>query len=232
MTITKQSIVDKYNSFFSTTKTYDKLSKEEIQLIAQILSAENTSSGGSITSSIKIIDSENDELKITSTGKLDINSITTLPLATNASTETTLASVLNKLPNVGTAGTPSTNVISVQGVPSGKSLNVYDTPFSFNLSDITFSASDISSTFTMSEKFLLAVFPPITGAPTIKVQVSLDGTNWADSSISLVTSASTYTLLESDSFARLAGVIAKGNALRFNSSSSITTTIKISTGHG
>lgn len=141
MTITKQDITNKYNTFFSTNKTYDKLSKEEIQLIAQILSAENTGGGGSVSGSIKIIDSDNDELKITSNGKLDINSITTIPLASNAATESTLSTLNNKFSTAtgrllidGSQVTQPVSLSSLPTLPSGNNVigNIGNTGFNIN----------------------------------------------------------------------------------------------------
>lgn len=51
-----------------------------------------------------------------------------LPLPTGASTEATLASIDSKTAEFGTAGTPSADVISVQGVSGGEPVNVVIQP--------------------------------------------------------------------------------------------------------
>ena len=51
-------------------------------------------------------------------------SATSLPLPTGAATESTLLSIDGKIAGFGTAGTPSADVISVQGISGGEPLSV------------------------------------------------------------------------------------------------------------
>ena len=159
------------------------------------------------------------------------NIIGSISLPTGASTDTTLTSVLNKLPSLGTAGTPSANVISIQGVANGTSITTYLASFGSTFSS-TFSAGTNSSTFTLFQKFTSVIIPVIATSPTITVQVTLDaGVNWIDTSVQVAASATDIKLIESDSFARLVAFCGVSNGFRFKSSSAISATLTVRNTH-
>lgn len=93
---------------------------------------------------------------------------------------------------------------------------------------ITFSSSVNSTVFTIVNRLAIIVCPTIASAPTLTLQVSLDGgVTWANSSVTLTTSAALATVLEADSLAKLSGAFGLSGAFRLNSSASITSTLNL-----
>lgn len=93
---------------------------------------------------------------------------------------------------------------------------------------ITFTGNVNSNTFSISNRLALIVIPAISATPTLTLQVSLDGgTTWGSTSVTTATNATTPTVLESDSLARVSGAIGLVNAFRFLSSTAITATLAI-----
>jgi len=121
----------------------------------------------------------------------------------------------------GVAGSPNNNVITVQGHTSGIPQNV-DQSRNLVSATITFPAGTTSNTFTIDNRLAIIFCPPITGAPTLTLQVSFDGTNWANTSVALLADASNWKLIEADSLAKVSGAFGLTNAFRFISSVSIT----------
>lgn len=142
-----------------------------------------------------------------------------------------LTSVTTKVPASGTAGTPSTNVITVQGISNGRniatSLTNFGTPFS-----ISFANSVNSGTFGIYDKYVGAIFPVLASAPTITLQITFDaGVTWADTNVVTPTSATVPTFIDSDAFLRIIAGINLANAYRFKSSTAITATINMRYAH-
>lgn len=147
-------------------------------------------------------------------------SAVSLPLPTGAATSI-------KQPAIGVAGTPSADVITVQGIANGIAQPVNQQSNAVTATT-AFSSSPTSSTFAIANRLALIVIPIITGAPTLTLQVSLDGgTTWASTSVTATTSASNPTIIEADSLAKVSGAFGLANAFRFTSGTSITATLSI-----
>lgn len=147
-------------------------------------------------------------------------SAASLPLPSGAATSA-------KQPALGTAGTPSTDVITVQGIANGVAQPVNQ---SSNVATTTveFTALTTSAAFAIANRLALIVIPVISSAPTLTLQVSLDGgTTWVSTSVAVTASASSATAIEADSLAKVSGAFGLTNAFRFSSSSSITATLNV-----
>jgi hypothetical protein len=93
---------------------------------------------------------------------------------------------------------------------------------------VKFSASATSATFAITNRLAMIQIPAISGAPTLTLQVSLDaGTTWADTSVSVASSATVSKLIEADALARVSGAFGLANAFRLSSGSSITATLLV-----
>lgn len=148
-------------------------------------------------------------------GSVNVNNISgNISLPTGAATSA-------KQPSLGVAGTPSTDVLSIQGITNGTPISITQSSNAITTTS-TFSSSTTSTTFTIANRLALIVCPAITGAPTLTLQVTLDGgTTWINTSVTLSTDASLPKAIEADSLAKLSGAFGLTNAFRFNSSASI-----------
>jgi hypothetical protein len=91
-----------------------------------------------------------------------------------------------------------------------------------------FTAATTSSAFSIVNRLALITCPIITGAPTLTLQVSLDGgTTWVNTTVTLASSATLSTVIEADSLARVSGALGLANAFRFSSTASITATLNV-----
>jgi hypothetical protein len=158
----------------------------------------------------------NTSFAATQSGTWNITNISgTVSLPTGAATSA-------KQPTLGTAGTPSSDVISVQGVSNGTALTI-NQQSNATTTTATFTSSTTSSTFTIANRLAIIVCPIVTGAPTLTLQVTLDsGTTWVSTSVALTSSATVATVIEADLLAKLSGAFGLTNAFRFSSSASIT----------
>jgi hypothetical protein len=112
-------------------------------------------------------------------------SLASIPLATDAATDTGLSAIYtalgtidSHLPGVGTAGTPDSDVITVQGVSNMTALIVASKD---NSNQASLTASTQAQTFTNVQSFSAARVQ-ITGtwSGTLTFQGSVDGTNFTD----------------------------------------------------
>jgi hypothetical protein len=158
----------------------------------------------------------NTSFAATQSGTWNITNISgTVSLPTGAATSA-------KQPTLGTAGTPSSDVISVQGVSNGTALTI-NQQSNATTTTTTFTSSTTSSPFTIANRLAIIVCPIVTGAPTLTLQVTLDsGTTWVSTSVALTSSATVATVIEADLLAKLSGAFGLTNAFRFSSSASIT----------
>lgn len=247
---TKADITTIYNNTFNTNKQYKDLTTYE-KVYGLILLVLNNSGGGSTTlDTITIRDKTNstNKLSIDSTGQIGISnfpstqavSIATLPsLTTGTNTIGSINNILGtislptgaatsaKQPSIGTAGSASTDVITVQGITNGTAININQIT-NATTGTITFTASTTSSTFTITNRLALIIIPVIASAPTLTLQVSLDGgTTWVNTSITVTASASAAQTLEADSLAKVSGAFGLTNGFRFSSTESITATLNL-----
>lgn len=95
------------------------------------------------------------------------------------------------------------------------------------VSTITFNSSTTSSTFTIANRLALIICPAISGTPTLTLQVSLDGSTWVNTSISIITDVTNAKTIEADLLAKVAGAFGLVNAFRFSSSTSITASLNL-----
>lgn len=138
-----------------------------------------------------------------------------LPLPLGAATSA-------KQPALGTAGNPSPDVISFQGIAGGTAIAVNQESKTATTTT-TFASSTTSSFFAIANRLALIVCPAIAGAPTLTLQVTLDeGATWANTSVTLATSATLAKIIEADSLAKVSGAFGLTNAFRFSSNASIT----------
>lgn len=205
------------------------VSLSSIPLAAGAATSSNQISGNSSLSSIDIKLTTVNTRTLTSTdivssvqsGTWNLANITgTISLPTGAATSA-------KQPSLGTAGSASTDVITVQGITNGTALSINQIANTAT-ANITFTASTTSSTFTITNRLALIVIPVIASAPTLTLQVTLDGgTTWVNSSVFVIASASIAQTLEADSLSKLSGAFGLSSAFRFNSTASITATCNL-----
>jgi hypothetical protein len=147
-------------------------------------------------------------------------SASALPLPSGAATAA-------KQPALGIAGTPSVDVVSIQGIANGTTVSVNQSNNAATTT-IGFTTSTTSATFTIANRLALIVVPAIGGTPTLTLQLSLDsGATWVNTSVTLTADATLPKVIEADSLAKVSGAFGLANAFRFNSTASITATLNL-----
>lgn len=237
--VNKTEITNKFNEIFESNKVYAKLT--EIEKLYALLALTNSGGGSSIDSvTIKDKTIANNKLSIDTNGQIGINNYpSTITINTGTNTIGSInnisgtislptgAATSAKQPSIGTAGSASTDVITVQGITNGTAININQIT-NATTGTITFTSSTTSSTFTITNRLALIVVPIIATAPTLTLQVTLDGgTTWVNTSVTVTASASAAQTLEADSLAKVSGAFGLSNAFRFNSTASLTATLNL-----
>lgn len=198
--LTKSDIVTTFNEIFESEKEYKDLSIYEKIYALLVLTA---SSGGSIADTVMIRDktTSTNKLVVDINGRIGINNLTLL--------ETKLDNLLTELEN-------KANLNETQLINQVSNAVIVNIPFE---------DSDTSSNFTIANRLALIVCPAITGNPVLTLQVSLNGTDWVNTSITITASEDNAKTLEADELAKISGAFGLNNAFRFISSSTITATL-------